>query len=74
MAIPKEKPNVVFSRVVRKVAIPSGILCKIMASMEIIPTLYKELLLKSGSLLSKNIETTTPKEKEISVRRIEGTK
>ena len=74
MAIAKDRPSWVFSVVVKKVAIPSGILCIIIASMEMIPTLYNWLFSKLGNFLSKKMESNTPIESAIPLIMIDGKK
>lgn len=68
-------PNFILLVVAIKVAIPSGILCKIMASMLIMPILYNLLFLElfSGSNASIVIEQIIPITKKIKQKRIFGT-
>ena len=59
----KDMPKVKFVSDERKVAIPSGMLCAMMANMEKMPTLYSflsETLLFSGTNLSINDDSTRP--------------
>ena len=65
MAKAKDKPNPLLVELERKVAIPSGILCIIIASMETRPNLYNFLLLIDllslfGRNISINIDVITP--------------
>lgn len=56
----KDSPKLMFLVVEIKVAIPSGMLWIMIANMDISPTLYKELLLVVGNVLSINIERKIP--------------
>ena len=58
--------------VVINVAIPSGILCIIIAIIETNPTLYRLLLLSVGTFLSINIDIKTPTDKNINDIKIAG--
>lgn len=72
MARARDKPKLLLVELERKVAIPSGILCIIIASIETIPNLYsfllEVLLFSLGRNLSINIEIITPK--DINIKRI----
>lgn len=71
IAIVREMPKEVDLVVDIKVAIPSGMLCNIIASIEIIPTLYKELLLVLvGNVLSITVEMIMPKNRKVKHKRI----
>ena len=60
MAKVKLRPRVVLVELAKKVAIPSGILCNIIATIDINPTLYKLSLLLLGKYLSINIDAIIP--------------
>ena len=60
MAKVKLRPRVVLVELAKKVAIPSGILCNIIATIDIMPTLYKLSLLLLGKYLSINMDIIIP--------------
>ena len=72
MAIVSDNPSFRFDSVDKKVAIPSGILCSIIASIDIIPILYSSPSLFGVTYLSIVIDSIIPIHINMSVRIIVG--